>query len=492
MPAKVKFFIKTLVERYEGTKNRLKKEKEKLNNSLIPENIARIEQINHEIRALNEQIKEAKKKIDVANILVRFSNGKKFDIIAPSQKQINPTYWNNETGMVRQRAEFTDKGDFQKDLNKLSGDIIAEFDNSSDKSKTAINKEWLERVIDKSLHPEKYDEEKQQMTLFNFIQKFIDNSTKRTNPETGQPIKYRMRREYQITFNYLKKYAEEFGEPDFIDIDVEFYNNLLEFLRNQKVIIRDKDGNIVKEKYLATNTVGKKISVLKIFLNSATEQGINKYMKYKSRKFKSPSEDADNIFLTKEELNEFYQHDLSEHPYFERVRDLFIVASWTGVRFSDIKQIKPERINSDNILTIKQNKTGKTAKIPINPIVWAIINKYDGNLPDVISNQKFNDYLKKAAKLAEIDSIFVKTVHENGMRIEKEFPKHEIISSHAARRSFCTNAFKDGIPTLHIMSISGHRTEKAFLKYIKVDGEEHAKKVLQMWQSNGNFLNIAK
>ena len=113
-------------------------------------------------------------------------------------------------------------------------------------------------------------------------------------------------------------------------------------------------------------------------------------------------------------------------------------------------------------------------------------------MPKPISNQKFNDYLKEAAKEAEINSIFVKTVNENGMRIEKKYPKHEIISTHAARRSFCTNAFKDGIPTLHIMSISGHKTEKAFLKYIKVDGEEHAKKVLQMWQQNGEHLNIAK
>ena len=42
------------------------------------------------------------------------------------------------------------------------------------------------------------------------------------------------------------------------------------------------------------------------------------------------------------------------------------------------------------------------------------------------------------------------------------------------------------------MAISGHRTEKAFLKYIKVDGEEHAKKVLEMWQKSGEHLSIAK
>ncbi len=58
--------------------------------------------------------------------------------------------------------------------------------------------------------------------------------------------------------------------------------------------------------------------------------------------------------------------------------------------------------------------------------------------------------------------------------------------------SFCTNAYKDDIPTLSIMAISGHRTERAFLKYIKVDDEEHAKKVLDMWQKKGEHLSIAK
>jgi len=430
---------------------------------------------------------QSKKKSDEVNILVRFRNGREFDYYAKSTKQINPEYWNNKTGKVRDVAAFKNREKFQNELNKLQRFILDEHDKTSDKSQSS--KEWLNTIIDKHHNPGKY--EQSNLTLFGFIQNFIDNSAKRTNPETSQPISYRMRREYQITFNYLKEYAKKYGEPDFIDIDLEFYNNFLDFLRNQKVIVKDKDGNIVKEKYLAVNTIGKKVQTIKIFLNTATEQGINTYMKYKSRKFKSPSEDADNIYLNKKELKQFYEHDFSQKPYLERVRDLFMVASWTGVRYSDIKQIKHERIK-ENIFTMKQTKTGKKAVIPINGIVWDIINKYDGKLPEPISNQKFNEYLKEAAKQAGLNSVFVKTVNENGMRIEKKYPKHEIISTHAARRSFCTNAFKDGIPTLHIMSISGHRTEKAFLKYIKVDGEDHAKKVLQMWQRNGEFMNVAK
>jgi site-specific recombinase XerD len=428
---------------------------------------------------------KSKKKVDEINILVRFSNGRQFDLIAKTQKQIKPNYWNNEKGIVRDIAEFEEKDDFQKSLNKLERHIIKEFDNTSDKSK--INKAWLDKTIDKCSNPDKYLQKN--LTLFQFIQHFIDNSEKRVNPDTGNPVCYKMRREYQVTFDYLKKYAKKNKkELDFIDIDLEFYQQFVDFLRNYEE--RDKNGKVIKSG-LAINTIGKKIQTLKIFLNAATEQGINKFMKYKSRNFKTLSEESDNIYLTKEELNQFYEHDFSNKPYLERVRDLFIVAAWTGVRYSDIQQIKSERI-ADNIFTLKQQKTGKKAVIPINGIVWNIINKYNEKLPKPISNQKFNHYLKEAARTAELNSVFIKTKNIKGMRIEKKYPKHEVISTHTARRSFCTNAYKDGIPTLSIMAISGHKTEKAFLKYIKVDGEEHAKKVLEMWQKNGEFMKVAK
>ena len=73
-----------------------------------------------------------------------------------------------------------------------------------------------------------------------------------------------------VTFSYLKKYAKKFGEPDFPDIDLEFYNKFVDFLRNEKIIIKNKEGKVVKEKYLSLNTIGKKIKTFKIFLNAAT------------------------------------------------------------------------------------------------------------------------------------------------------------------------------------------------------------------------------
>ena len=413
-----------------------------------------------------------------ANIRVRFASGRKFDVTAVTGKQINPKYWNNKSGSYRELAEFVEYEEKQKKLNDLKSFILKEFDNLLDKKN--INNAWLNETIDKFSNPNKYIQG--DTSLFGFIQQFIDTSETRINTETGNPISYKMRREYQVTFNYLKEYAATYGEPDFIDIDLEFYQQFVDFLRQYK--IKRKDGTEVS---LAINTIGKKIQTLKIFLNAATEHGVNNFKKYKSRNFKSLTEESDNIYLTNKELRQFYDHDLSSMPYLEKVRDLFIVGSYTGVRFSDLQQISPDKIKGDFIY-LKQKKTGGKVIIPVHPTVRKILKKYNGELPKPISNQKYNEYLKKAAKKAKINSIFIKTISYNGMKTERKHAKHELISSHAARRSFCTNAYKDGIPTIAIMAISGHKTEKAFLKYIKADGEDHAKKVLDMWQNNGEFL----
>ena len=64
-------------------------------------------------------------------------------------------------------------------------------------------------------------------------------------------------------------------------------------------------------------------------------------------------------------------------------------------------------------------------------------------------------------------------------------PKYEFISSHTARRSFATNEFKAGVLTIgEIMSITGHKTEKSFYKYIREKPRESAERVQAKWEAN--------
>lgn len=63
------------------------------------------------------------------------------------------------------------------------------------------------------------------------------------------------------------------------------------------------------------------------------------------------------------------------------------------------------------------------------------------------------------------------------MTYTQTMPKYKLVSSHTARRSFATNAYLAGVPTISIMKITGHKTESAFMKYIKISGKENAVKL---------------
>ncbi len=204
--------------------------------------------------------------------------------------------------------------------------------------------------------------------------------------------------------------------------------------------------------------------------------------------FKMPAlkvswEEVHNVYLNESELAHLWALDLSNQPRLERVRDLFLVGCWTGLRFSDFTNLRPENIIG-SIAQIQTQKTGEVVTIPIHPIVRQILNKYSGNLPREISNQKMNGYLKEISQLASFDEKGIATITKGGSKTSSFKAKWERVSTHTARRSFATNQYKAGFPSILLMKITGHKTEKAFLKYIKVDQEEAAQQLAKLWENN--------
>ena len=89
----------------------------------------------------------------------------------------------------------------------------------------------------------------------------------------------------------------------------------------------------------------------------------------------------------------------------------------------------------------------------------------------------FNRKIKKICRKAGIiQEVFIKK-SSKGRQLTIKLKKYELVSSHTGRRSFATNAYLAEIPTLDIMAITGHRTEKSFLKYIKVSKSQFAEKI---------------
>lgn len=200
-------------------------------------------------------------------------------------------------------------------------------------------------------------------------------------------------------------------------------------------------------------------------------------------------EDVPNVYLNPDELEQLHKLDLSQKPSLDRVRDLFLVGCWTGLRFSDFTRLRPENIRGGNF-TIQTMKTGEVVDIPIHPVVDSILTKYQGQLPKSISNQKMNVYIKEVVRLAGIDTASTKSITRADKKQTGFQPKFERVSTHTARRSFATNHYNAGMSPQLIMVVTGHKTESAFHKYIKVAKEDAATKLRQLWANDSRYSNI--
>lgn len=256
---------------------------------------------------------------------------------------------------------------------------------------------------------------------------------------------------------------------EFESIDMKFYYGFVDYL--------------TQVKKLAINTIGKLITNIKVLMREAVEVGYTTNMEFTHRRFRSVSIETDAVYLTETEIIELRKLDLSPCKRLESVRDLFLIGCYTGLRFSDLSQLSIEAV-SNNILTLIQVKTGDRVYIPLKNEVQVIIEKYDGAFPRAISNQKFNQYLKKicsGCELLKTEVVIIKFVA--GKKISLVKPKYEFIVSHTARRSFATNEYlaRDLQPA-EIRAITGHKTDKSFYTYIRISPMENAANVAKKWQ----------
>jgi integrase len=199
-------------------------------------------------------------------------------------------------------------------------------------------------------------------------------------------------------------------------------------------------------------------------MNEALDRKLTTNIQFKNKRFKKLEEESENIYLAADEVDKISRLDLTENPTLDKVRDIFIIACNTGLRFSDLIQLKSENIINDGLqIKITTRKTGEIIVVPIKSVVRQVFHKYNGELPSLLSNQKMNEYLKIIGEKAEISSDVVKTFTKRGKRQSEIFKKFDLITTHTARRSFATNAFLNDVPAVSIMKMTGHRTERAFM-----------------------------
>lgn len=282
---------------------------------------------------------------------------------------------------------------------------------------------------------------------------------------------------YITCLNKIQEYQQRKRiKLEFDDIDISLYNNLRKWF--------------ISNGY-SDNYFGMIAKTIKTVCREAVNEGIE-CDGFQHKDFTAIQNDVYNVYLSEDELQQMYTLDLSiesvksvfgitsnekairKQKSLDLARDIFLVGSYTGLRISDISRLEAANIDG-NLIRITTQKTGADVVIPIHPIVREILHK--GN-PLSMSDQHVNMRVKELARMAGINEEVLVTKIIGGRKIQETVPKYNLVSTHTARRSFATNAYKSGVPTIAIMKITGHKKEATFLKYIKVTAEENAEMLL--------------
>lgn len=401
------------------------------------------------------------------NVVIRY-NGDQFTY--PTSEKILPANWQNDKakknyGRAKQLSLVENFSELNARLDNISTQVKEIFRRyKNDNQNSVLTKDVFKQQLDIA-----FKRVEQKSTDFlKFITDFIKNANNRTNTKTGKKISSATIKKYQTTYNHLKKYSEK------KHIALQFDSITLGFYEDYKAFLATEYNH-------AVNSIGKDITVIKTFLNDSFERKLHTNVAYKSNKFVSTTEIADTIYLNEEELKDLYSLDLTANTTYEKVRDLFLIACYTGLRYSDYSILSKEHI-SDDLIKIKTYKTGETVMIPLHPIVKEIAEKYDYIFPKAITNQKTNKYLKEIGKLVpSLKTMQSKSITKGGSRQITLHAKYELITTHTGRRSFATNLYLGGFPTLNIMKLTGHRTESSFMAYIKITNDSNAKALAAHW-----------
>jgi integrase len=227
-------------------------------------------------------------------------------------------------------------------------------------------------------------------------------------------------------------------------------------------------------KKLRNSTIGKQMGFLKWFLRWSIKKGYNENRTFETFKPKLKNTQKKVIFLTWKELTQLREYAIPDtKKYLERVRDVFLFCCFTGLRYSDVYNLKRSDVKDDHI-EITTIKTADSLTIELNNHSKTILDKYkdvafeDNKVLPVISNQRMNDYLKELAELAEINEPVRETYYKGNERIDVVTPKYALLGTHAGRRTFICNALSLGIPAQVVMKWTGHSDYKAMKPYIDI------------------------
>jgi integrase len=381
-----------------------------------------------------------------AVIYIRLRDGRELDIKAKTNFHINPLNWDKANQRpVKKLLKDIDFANLDTNINELKNDLLKEYNRA--KGLQSIDPNWLKDFINP---PKK--EEKHPNRLVEYIDTYIE--FKRNDVAKATITKC----------NVIKALLER-------------YENYIKSI----LLIKEVNNNfkVHFEKYClnegyAKNTTSKNIRYIKTFCKHAKANGVETHLQLDAIKTKYYK--ANHIYLSEQEIKQI--EELNEIELTEgliNAKDWLLISCYCGQRISDFMRFDKSIIRHEKnnkgvlkpLIEFTQKKTGKGMTIPLDKRIIKILKRYDGNFPKKISDQRYNEHIKKVCDKAKINEPALGTLfnHETKQKETKEYPKWKLVASHIGRRSFATNNYGI-IPTSFLMYMTGHSSEKMFLTYI--------------------------
>lgn len=386
------------------------------------------------------------------SIKVRVSLGRGNDIELNSGFTINPKFWSKDTNLPKQNN--TENKLIFNNLKKLESFIFQNL-NEDLANNILIDSFWLNSKITECFNRVVINDSG---SLVNHIQFIIDNAnTRKVKMNGGFKI--------GLSKSTIKNYSL------FKKIILEFQTHIkkqIQFVEVNKPLVDKFTNWLINTKDYSKNYAGKQLEILKTVCIDAekNEIKINPYSKT-IQHFRESDEDRYIQTLSFDELEAIRTADV-QPKHLQNARNWLLIGCEIGQRGGDLLNITKDnvRYKGNNIyLDVIQQKTNKSVTIGI--IAPNVIDIIENNFPTKVPHQKLNVDIRTVCAIAKINEP-VQGTKLNPITNRKKldfYPKHELISSHCFRRSFCTNYYKK-IPTAVLIGISGHSKESLFLTYI--------------------------
>ena len=381
-----------------------------------------------------------------AVIYIRLRDGRTLDIKAKTNYHIDPINWDDaEQRPTKKALKDIHIANLDTDLAALKNDLLKEYNRS--KGVKVVDAQWLKDFVNPPQEQENHPDK-----LVDYIDTFIE--FKKADVKSSTVTKC------NVIKHLLMRYEKETKTTLYIrDIDAKFK--------------MDFEKYCIKVGY-APNTTARNIRFIKTFCRHAKANGVETH--YQLDSIKAKYHKVENIYLDEKEIlaiEKIESKKLTEG--LENARDWLLISCYCGQRVSDFLRFDKSMIRYEKnkagelkpLIEFTQVKTEKIMTIPLHKKIIEIMKKYDGNFPRKISDQKYNEHIKKVCEAAEINQPTHGTLFDHKLKekVTKDYPKHLMVSSHIGRRSFATNNYGK-IPTSFLMYITGHTTEAMFLTYI--------------------------